>query len=266
MSENIQKGKYGFLIDASLCIDCRSCLVACSAEHNVSMSSTRIWMKGTGVQGIFPDLSMHTASFHCMHCDDPSCVSACTVGALQRTEDGIVVYDAHRCIGCRYCMYACPFGVPNMDLDEQFPLIVKCDMCEDRLHEGLEPACAATCLTGAIQFGTREEMLQKARIRIDENPNLSDHIYGEHENGGTSAFYLSPTSFDELSFPGVGTGIHSTAYSNRQVTQTTPTVAGAAVLALSGIFLALKHFGDGGDAHEKDAHEDDAEEKKEDQE
>ncbi len=258
MSENIQKGKYGFLIDASLCIDCRSCMVACSAEHNVPMSSTRIWMKGTGVMGTFPDLSQHTAPFHCMHCDDPSCVSACTVGALQRNEDGIVVYDAHRCIGCRYCMYACPFEVPNMNLEEQLPLIVKCDMCEDRLSQDMEPACAATCLTGAIQFGTREEMLHKAKIRMAENPALCDHIYGEHENGGTSTLYISPISCDELCFPCVGT--HSTAYSNRQVTHTTPTVAGAAVLALSGIFLAIKHFSDSGDADDEGA-----EEKKEDQ-
>ena len=258
MSENIQKGKYGFLIDASLCIDCRSCMVACSAEHNVPMSSTRIWMKSTGVLGTFPELSRHTAPFHCMHCDDPSCVSACTVGALRRNEDGIVVYDAYRCIGCRYCMYACPFEVPNMNLEEQLPLIVKCDMCEDRLGQNMEPACAATCLTGAIQFGTREEMLHKAKIRMDENPALCDHIYGENENGGTSTLYLSPTSCDELCFPCVGT--HSTAYSNRQVTHTTPTVAGAAVLALSGIFLAIKHFGDAGDTHDETVQE-----KKEDQ-
>ena len=89
-------------------------------------------------------------------------------------------------------------------------------------------------------------MLQKAKIRTAENPDLSDHIYGEEENGGTSTFYLSPISCNELCFPSVGT--QSTAYSNRQVTHTTPTVAGGAVLALSGIFLALKHFGDAGDS------------------
>jgi formate dehydrogenase iron-sulfur subunit len=241
MSTNNHQGIYGFLIDASLCIDCRSCMVACSVENNVSMTSTRIWMKGTGVLGSFPDLANYTAPFHCMHCDDPSCVSACTVGALQRNEDGIVVYDADRCIGCRYCIYACPFEVPNMDLSEQLPLIVKCDMCADRLDAGLEPACAATCLTGAIQFGPREEILQLAHKRISENPNLCEHIYGEHENGGTSTFYLSPSSCDEMCFPCVQT--HSTAYSNRQVTHTTPAVAGTAILALSGIFLAGKHFG-----------------------
>jgi formate dehydrogenase iron-sulfur subunit len=241
MSNTTQKGKYGFLIDASLCIDCRSCLVACSTENNVSMTSTRIWMKETGVQGLFPNLSRYSAPFHCMHCDDPSCVSACTVGALQRNEDGIVVYDAKRCIGCRYCMYACPFGVPNMDLGEQLPLIVKCDMCEERLEEGLQPACAATCLTGAISFGIREEMLEKAHQRMAENPTLCDHIYGEHENGGTSTLYLSPISCDQLCFPCVGT--HSTAYSNRQVTETTPAVAGIAAVVLSGIFLAFRQFG-----------------------
>lgn len=252
MSEKIEHGKYAFLIDASLCIDCRSCLVACTAEHQVSMNSTRIWMKDTGVMGKFPDLSRYSAPFHCMHCDDPSCVSACTVGALVRNEDGIVVYDAKRCIGCRYCMYACPFDVPDMDLSEQLPLIVKCDMCEDRLNEGLEPACAATCLTSAIQFGERDQMLDWAKQRVANNPKLSNHIFGEKENGGTSTFYVTPVEYEDLRFPKVD--LNSTAYSNRQITHTTPAVAGTAVVALSGIYLAAKQLNKDKD-HESDSSE-----------
>ncbi|NHZ72697.1 MAG: 4Fe-4S dicluster domain-containing protein [Aquificales bacterium] len=145
MSTHTTPGKYGFLIDVTHCIDCRACNVAYSVENEVSMNSTRIWMNGTGVVGEFPNLQSYTAPFHCMHCTDPSCVSACTVGALTRDHDGIVQYDDDRCIGCRYCIYACPFQVPNIDLNEQLPLIVKCDMCGDRLEEGEQPACAATC-------------------------------------------------------------------------------------------------------------------------
>ncbi len=105
----------------------------------------------------------------------------------------------------------------------------------------------------------RDQLLKLARERMRKYPGrYVDHIYGEHENGGTSTLYISPISCDELCFPCVGT--HSTAYSNRQVTHTTPTVAGAAVLALSGIFLAIKHFSDSGDADDEGA-----EEKKEDQ-
>ena len=139
MAEYTTRPRYGFLIDASKCIDCRTCMVACSVENNVSMKSTRIWIKETGVTGTYPDLQRFTAPFHCMHCQDPSCVSACTVGALQRNEDGIVKYDRDICIGCRYCMYACPFGVPNYEWEAQFPLVVKCDMCFSRLEEGPGP-------------------------------------------------------------------------------------------------------------------------------
>ncbi len=236
---NTNKGKYAFLIDGSLCIDCRSCNVACSVENNVSMTSSRIWMKQSGILGKFPDLQRYSAPFHCMHCDDPSCVSACTVGALYRTEDGIVMYDDDRCIACRYCMYACPFEVPKMDLNEKLPLIVKCDMCFTRLEEGMQPACAATCLSGAIKFGERDVMLALAHQMIEAKPDVyQDHIFGEHENGGTSTFYLLPAAFAEASFPDLP--LKSSGFSNRQVTGTTPIVAGAVAVALTGIYLTQK--------------------------
>jgi formate dehydrogenase iron-sulfur subunit len=241
MSTITKQGKYGFLIDVSYCIDCRACNVSCSVQNEVSMTSTRIWMKGSGVVGEFPNLQSYTAPFHCMHCNDPSCVSACTVGALQRDDDGIVQYDDDRCIGCRYCVYACPFGVPNMDLDERFPLIVKCDMCGERLAEGEQPACAATCPPGAIKFGLRQDMLDEAYRRIDEQPGkYVNHVYGEHENGGTSTFYISPVPFEELDFPIAGET--SPAYYNRLVTHGTPTVAGAVALGLTGTYLTINNL------------------------
>jgi formate dehydrogenase iron-sulfur subunit len=235
--------KYGFLIDASRCIDCRACLVACSVENNVSMTHTRIWIKDTGVTGEYPDLKRYTAPYHCMHCVDPACVSACTVGALQQNEDGIVTYDNDRCIGCRYCMYACPFEVPHFEWDKRFALITKCDLCVARLEEGQkQPACAATCPTQAIRFGSRQEMLDLAHERIQNEPDrYIDHVFGEHENGGTSTFYISPVSFEQLGFP-TTERIESPAYFNREVTETgTPIIAGSVALGMTGIYLALKH-------------------------
>lgn len=237
--------KYGFLIDASRCIDCRACLVACSAENNVPMKSTRIWIKDSTVTGEFPELKHYTAPFHCMHCTDPSCVSACTVGALQKNEDGIITYDNDACIGCRYCMYACPFEVPHFQWDQQFALITKCDLCVSRLAEGQkEPACAATCPTDAIQFGIREDMLAMAHEKIRSQPErYIDHIFGEHENGGTSTFYISPIAFDQLGFPSVET-THSPAEFNRMATEEgTPIIAGAVALGMTGIYLALERNG-----------------------
>jgi Fe-S-cluster-containing dehydrogenase component len=240
MYDHSNNPSYGFLIDASLCIDCRSCMVACSVENNVPNDSTRIWIKDTGITGKFPNLKRYTAPYHCMHCKDPSCVSACTVGALQRNEDGIITYDKDLCIGCRYCMYACPFEVPNYQWDKRFPLVIKCDMCLERLEEGQQPACAATCPTGAIKFGKYEDMLVKAHQLINDNPHkYVPHVYGEQENGGTATLYISPVSFEELDFPIAGTT--SPAYSNRLVTEGTPTVAGLMLVGLTGIYLTIKH-------------------------
>jgi len=249
--------KYGFLIDASRCIDCRSCLVACSVENNVSMKHTRIWMKDTGIQGEFPELKRYTAPYHCMHCVDPACVSACTVGALKQNEDGIVTYDNDRCIGCRYCMYACPFEVPHFEWDKQFALITKCDLCIARLEEGqAEPACAATCPTDAILFGSREDMLNLAHERIEKEPGrYVDHVFGEHENGGTSTFYISPVPFEELDMP-VTERTESPAEVNRHVTEIgTPVIASAVALGMTGIYLALKPKKGASAAHHQDAEE-----------
>lgn len=247
--------KYGFLIDASRCIDCRSCLIACSVENNVPMTHTRIWMKDTGIQGKFPDLKRFTAPYHCMHCIDPACVSACTVGALKQNEDGIVTYDYDRCIGCRYCMYACPFDVPHFEWDKQFALITKCDFCIARLEEGqAEPACAATCPTDAILFGTRTEMLDLAHERIRNDPQrYVDHVFGEHENGGTSTFFISPVPFEQLGMP-VTERTESPAEINRHVTEIgTPIIASAVAMGMTATYLALKHKKGASSSHQQDA-------------
>lgn len=236
---------YGFLIDASYCIDCRACLVACSAENSVSMTHTRIWMKDTGVVGEFPSLTRYTAPYHCMHCIDPACVSACTVGALHKNADGIVTYNDERCIGCRYCMYACPFEVPHFEWDERFALITKCDLCVSRLAEGqAAPACAATCPSGAIQFGSRADMLALAHARITDNPGrYIDHVYGETENGGTSTLYISPVPFEQLGFP-VTERTESPAELNRQATEVgTPIIASTVAVGMTGLYLALERNG-----------------------
>ena len=241
MSEHSNAPRYGFLIDATLCIDCRSCMVACSVENTVPMDSTRIWIKETGVTGTFPDLKRYTVPYHCMHCKDPSCVSACTVGALRRNDDGIVTYDQDICIGCRYCIYACPFEVPNYQWDEPLPLVVKCDMCAARLGEGKQPACATTCPVGAIRFGRYEDVLAEAHRIINEQPDkYVQHVYGEEENGGTATLYISPVPFEELGFPIAGTT--SPAFNNRLITEGTPMVAGAMLVGLTGVYLTIKHM------------------------
>jgi len=196
-----------FLFDATRCIDCRACMVACSAENNVPMDDTRVWVSGTGVTGTYPKLQLASMPYHCMHCLEPACASACPVGAWTKRDDGPVVYDSARCIGCRYCMNACPFGVPHFDWDKGVldePLITKCTMCAHRLDAGEQPACVQTCLTGALRFGPREQMLAEAKARIGAAPGkYINHVYGETENGGTSYLIISHVPFADLGLPAV---------------------------------------------------------------
>jgi formate dehydrogenase iron-sulfur subunit len=127
------------------------------------------------------------------------------VGALRKTAEGPVVYDSAKCIGCRYCQYACPFGVPSYEWTGALGLISKCEMCTERLAEGEKPACVEACPNGAVRFGTRAFLLAQARAQIESNPGrYVDHIYGEHEVGGTSVLYLSPVPFTALGFPSLG--------------------------------------------------------------
>jgi formate dehydrogenase iron-sulfur subunit len=194
-----------FLFDATRCIDCRACMVACSVENEIPMNKTRIWVAGVGLKGEYPNLARASMVYHCMHCNDPDCLSACPVGAYSKRPDGPVVYDPKKCIGCRYCMNACPFGVPHFDWDKGLidgAFIDKCTMCTQRIDIGLEPACVATCPTEALKFGERDDLLKYAHDRLAAQPaRYINHVYGENENGGTSYLILSQVPFKELGLP-----------------------------------------------------------------
>ncbi len=200
--------QHAYLFDATRCIDCRACMVACSVENNIPMDKTRIWVAGIGVKGEFPNLDSASMVYHCMHCKDPDCLSACPVGAYTKAEDGPVIYNPDVCIGCRYCMNACPFGVPHFDYDKgiiEGAFIDKCTFCPQRIYNEQEPACVQTCPTDALEYGYRNELLKKAHERIAAHPDrYIDHVYGERENGGTSYLILSHVPFSELGLPDVG--------------------------------------------------------------
>ncbi|MDR1946987.1 MAG: 4Fe-4S dicluster domain-containing protein [Desulfovibrio sp.] len=144
--------------------------------------------------------------FQCNHCIEPACASACFVKALYKTPEGPVLYRPELCVGCRYCMIACPFYVPAYDYDNALnPLIYKCTMCAPRISQGLSTGCVDACPKEALTLGRRAELLQIARRRMAENPELYvDHIYGEHEVGGTCWLYLSPVSHKALDQPDLG--------------------------------------------------------------
>ena len=134
-----------------------------------------------------------------MHCLDPACESVCPVGALVKLPEGPVVYDDGKCIGCRYCMMACPFQVPKFEWESAVPLVRKCNFCADRQAAGLAPSCATTCPTGTLLFGERADLLKEAHRRIGAHPEkYYPQVYGEKIVGGTSVLYLTPVSFKEL--------------------------------------------------------------------
>jgi formate dehydrogenase iron-sulfur subunit len=135
-----------------------------------------------------------------MNCQDPACASACLVGALRKTELGPVTYDSSKCIGCRYCLVACPFNVPRYQWAKLAPYVTKCDMCYARQAKGQPPACVEACPVQASIVGWREEILEEAERRILSDSKYVKHIYGSEEVGGTSVFYLSDIPFEKLGF------------------------------------------------------------------
>ena len=205
------------LIDTTRCVGCRSCEMACSRANQLpqpqSSGQASIFdKKRTTSPTAYTVVNRYAnpkgggrptfVKTQCMHCVDPACASACPAAALQKTPEGPVIYNADRCIGCRYCMGACPFGVPKYEYEKAIPYVRKCSLCFDRLQQGQLPACAAACPMKAIQFGKRGELLETAKTRIYQNPDkYVHHVYGEREAGGTGVMYLSAVPFEELGFP-----------------------------------------------------------------
>ncbi len=243
------------LIDLTRCIGCRACQIACKQWHGLPAEST----SNLGSYENPPRRSAKTwttisfnevtdggkfywvfAKRQCMHCEHPACASACIVGALHKTDNGPVVYDAHKCIGCRYCMLACPFNVPTFDWDKPIPYIRKCTMCADRRAEGKEPVCSTVCPAGVLSFGERRGLLGEARSRIRSKPNrYVDHIYGENEVGGTSKLYISPVPFAKLDFPILGPE-HISRYADAAMLAVPPTIVAAGAL-MGGIYWLVKY-------------------------
>jgi formate dehydrogenase iron-sulfur subunit len=206
----------GVLIDIARCVGCRSCETACKAYHGFPEGEShdlgpQAWTYVKTARLRTPRDHMNLGSeragartfkVQCMHCVEPACASACPVAALQKTPQGPVVYDAGRCIGCRYCMIACPFQVPRFEWHKAMPAIKKCNMCAERQLAGKMPACVEACPMQALQFGPRDRLLAEAARRIaSDRSRYIPAIYGAEEGGGTSILYVSDVPFEELGFP-----------------------------------------------------------------
>jgi formate dehydrogenase iron-sulfur subunit len=192
------------LYDATMCIGCKQCEQACAGHNNLRYDDTVAAEQKQSDHKYTVVLTKGEKFMRrlCMNCEDPACASVCPVGALRKTAAGPVTYDADRCMGCRYCMVACPFGVPKYEWSKVLPKVQKCTMCSERVSQGQPTACAEICPTGATKFGDREDLIAEAQKRIRENPGTYlNHIYGLNEVGGTSVLLLSGVPFEEFGYP-----------------------------------------------------------------
>jgi formate dehydrogenase iron-sulfur subunit len=192
------------LYDATLCINCKACEQACAERNKLPYDDAIAAEQKQSAHKltVVVDKGEKFMRRLCMNCVDPTCVSVCPVAALRKTAAGPVTYDADACIGCRYCMVACPFDVPKYEWGSLLPRMRKCDMCADRVAAGKPTACTEACPVGATKFGERDELIAEARKRIQDSPGqYVDHIYGLDEAGGTSVLLLSSVSVGDFGYP-----------------------------------------------------------------
>jgi formate dehydrogenase iron-sulfur subunit len=269
------------LIDITKCIGCRACQVACKQWNDREGEETQLdWNLGFQNPATLSAKTLTLITFHelpdekapgglhylftmrrCLHCLEPACASACPTTALDRQPDGPVGYDSDKCIGCRYCIWACPWGVPTAEWDSLAPKIQKCTHCADRssqpvpltlngqsLNENeskqfsqsiVTPACVKACPADCLRFGTRDDMLHEAHTRISSHPDkYVDHIYGEKEAGGTSVLYLSSVPFVKIGFPDVADTPYP-GFSKLALGAVPPAVIAIGAL-LGGVYALLK--------------------------
>ena len=194
----------GMLIDITKCIGCNACREACRVKNGLpdfAISDKDAEPLRAGLFNVVQKRGEANVRRLCMNCLEPTCVSVCPVGAFKKLASGPVTYDEKKCIGCRYCMLACPFGVPTYEWSSLWPKVNKCNLCADRVAARKPTACAEACPTGATIYGDREQLIVEAHKRIAENPGAYvNHVYGLQEVGGTCVLYLSAVPFEKLGF------------------------------------------------------------------
>ncbi|MFA5785957.1 MAG: 4Fe-4S dicluster domain-containing protein [Actinomycetota bacterium] len=247
----------GLLIDVSKCVGCGSCAAACKLKNKLEsredqpfigpkakLASSNYTVLRQVKVGSAANPKTRFVKDQCLHCMEPACAAACFAKALTKTPGGPVRYDASMCVGCRYCMLACPFHIPTYEWERVvLPRVSKCNLCEDRVTKGEPTACASACSYGAITFGKRAELLKEAHSRIAKVPAVyHPHVYGETEAGGGSVFYLADASFEQLGFRDNAPDKPIPAIAET-LSRPVPYVAVGGLALLSGIYALRKRRG-----------------------
>ncbi|MFC1679081.1 sulfate respiration complex iron-sulfur protein HmcB [Elusimicrobiota bacterium] len=224
---------FGVLHDTTRCTGCRSCEAGCNKVNELpapersfkdesvldirrrtDYKTFTVVNKYEVEKEIAPGEKRRLTVFRkqqCNHCMEPACGSACFVNAFTKTSQGAVDYNPDLCVGCRYCVLACPFYVPAYEYHDAWdPRMTKCTMCLPRIREGKLPGCVESCPVEALTFGKRKDLIKIARRRISGSPDLYvNRIYGEREMGGTNWMYLAGVPFEKLGLPKLGDTPHS---------------------------------------------------------
>jgi len=245
-TKTISPEALGLLYDSTLCVGCKACVSACKQSNGMppeftdpaqplwdspldisgkTLNVIKVYKSGTMTAKDQEENGYAFIKKSCMHCVDPSCVSACPVSAMQKDPvTGIVSYNKDACIGCRYCVAACPFGVPRFTYDQALPQISKCQLCRHRMADGKYAACAEVCPTGATLYGKVSELKKEAARRRALKPGTPtvyprgmlggpdqsypgvaskyvERLYGETEFGGTQMVMLAGVPYDKLGYP-----------------------------------------------------------------
>ncbi|MDR3183514.1 MAG: 4Fe-4S dicluster domain-containing protein [Planctomycetaceae bacterium] len=260
----------GILVNLTKCIGCGSCTVACKmyngnrwiddrapASGEKAQLADENWTvirknriektthKNVGTDAVSGATKTDGSEVwryvkhQCLHCNEPGCASACFAKAFQKTEAGPVVYYPQLCVGCRYCMVACPFNIPKFEWDNPLPKITKCMMCSSRVEEGESPACVGVCPTNVMKFGDRSELLKEAKELVANDGRYIKHVYGEEEAGGTAWIYVSDTPFEELGFKTHIPNRSIPGYTSKYM-HFTPFFGAAWFVILAGLYLITK--------------------------
>lgn len=238
----------GILYDSTRCKGCRGCEFDCAEAHNLPTPQKDVPLIREPNETCNSVINTYETEKgkvfikrQCMHCNEPACAASCLTKALHKNKTGPVTWDGDKCMGCRYCMVSCPFDMPKFEYHSANPKIQKCDMCFERLKTEESPACVFNCPNDALLYGKRRDMIKEGRRRIYEKPELYvDHIYGEHEAGGTGWLYLSPVPFDQL---GLNTSLQQSSYPEltKGFLYTVPSVFVLVPTLLLGIHQATKN-------------------------
>ncbi len=244
---------FGVLHDTTKCIGCRKCEQACNEVNKLGKpdrpfddlkvmdQKRRTGEAAYTVVNKFKNSPEVFAKKQCNHCQEPACASACFVKALKKDKSGAVVYDESLCVGCRYCMVACPFNIPAYTYNDPLtPKVTKCTMCLPRIQEGKLPGCVDICPKEALVFGKRDDLLKIAKKRINKHPDhYIDHVYGEHEMGGTSWLYLSGVPFEQIGMRD-DLGVTPAPQFTAGALGTVPIVVGLWPVLLTGVYAITK--------------------------